>query len=610
MSFPLSIFIIAFAFLFSAGVVLASTPASGGSTDTDANYENLTATNAQFSTIKVGTEESGGVAYFYGSLLNSSTGIDGSDNPLNIADTLQPTGDYSLGTTSSRWSTVYGKSANFSEAVQVASLTVGSQGVGGVTYFNGTIVNNTTGDNDSNTPVTIGDNLRVDGTISRMGEGGDYPVKLADTLIPTSDDTYSLGTSSSKWSNLYAEDATFTGTVNIANLEGVNNVTTTNIVNNSVTSAKLVDNSVTNTKVTDESISEAKLDVMDTPSNGDHLAWNSTNSQFEWVVPSSGSGSGDLLSTNNLSDLADAGTARTNLGLAIGTDVQAYDADLTTYAGITPSANVQTLLGSADFAAAKTNLSLNSVENTAISTWVGTTNVTTLGTIATGTWSGTAIADAKVDNDLTISGGTVNNSIIGATTPAAGTFANLQTGYDGADGQLTIYADQATDRSVIIQPNAAMTESTTYTLPPDNGDANEVLTSDGAGALSWGGTFVDRGDIADVDGSDYSLGDLTIDGTWNDLDLGTDIPIPAGAGAVLLNIIIIDDEHSSVIGFREKGNAGFWNASNIRTQVANVVIEDTTVVALDANREIQYKADNGRFAPGATIEVTVRGWWL
>jgi hypothetical protein len=51
----------------------------------------------------------------------------------------------------------------------------------------------------------------------------------------------------------------------------------------------------------------------------------------------------------------------------------------------------------------KTLLSLNNVENTALSTWAGSSNINTLGTITTGTWNGTAIANANLANS-TISG--------------------------------------------------------------------------------------------------------------------------------------------------------------------------------------------------------------
>lgn len=58
------------------------------------------------------------------------------------------------------------------------------------------------------------------------------------------------------------------------------------------------------------------------------------------------SGAGYLASANNLSDLTNTATARTNLGLAIGTNVQAWDADLDTWA--TKTAPTSTVVGTTD----------------------------------------------------------------------------------------------------------------------------------------------------------------------------------------------------------------------------------------------------------------------
>ena len=50
----------------------------------------------------------------------------------------------------------------------------------------------------------------------------------------------------------------------------------------------------------------------------------------------------------------------------------------------------------------KAQVGLTNVEDTALSTWAGTANITTVGTIGAGVWAGTSIADAYVDNDITL----------------------------------------------------------------------------------------------------------------------------------------------------------------------------------------------------------------
>jgi hypothetical protein len=101
-------------------------------------------------------------------------------------------------------------------------------------------------------------------------------------------------------------------------------------------------------------------------------------------------------------DVVDASTTRTNLGLAIGTNVQAYNSTLAAVAG---------------------------------GTYTGDDSITTLGTIATGTWNGTEIGTSKGGTGLTTIGtaGQVLKVNAGATALEWGTIDALpsQSGNNG-----------------------------------------------------------------------------------------------------------------------------------------------------------------------------------
>ena len=123
--------------------------------------------------------------------------------------------------------------------------------------------------------------------------------------------------------------------------EGI--VETATLADGSVTLAKLAADSVNSSKIVDGSIVNADVNASaaidatkihdGTISNTEFGYLNGVTSAIQTQLDAK------LVKANNLSDLTNASTARTNLGVAIGSDVQAYDADLAAIAGLTSAAD-------------------------------------------------------------------------------------------------------------------------------------------------------------------------------------------------------------------------------------------------------------------------------
>jgi hypothetical protein len=202
----------------------------------------------------------------------------------------------------------------------------------------------------------------------------------------------------------------------------------------------------------------------------------------------SGSGTGDMLAAQNLNDLADKATARTNLGVAIGTNVQAFDADLSALAALNstgiatrtatntwaqrtlqaPAAgfsitNPAGVAGDPTFALANDLAALEGLSSAGIAARTGTD------TWAVRTLTGTA-------NEIEVTNG---NGVSGNPTLA------LHSGVYRANGTDVPVADGGTGVSSFTA-YAPIFGGTTGTGPLQSGGVGtlgQVLTSNGAGSL-------------------------------------------------------------------------------------------------------------------------------
>lgn len=116
------------------------------------------------------------------------------------------------------------------------------------------------------------------------------------------------------------------------------------------------------------------------------------------------------------------------------------------------------------------------------------------------------------------------------------------------------------------------------------------------------GYFEFRGDPATYD---YRAADLTLDGTWNDLDLSS--IIPTKANAVVLGTNMQTTSAGDNIRFRRNGQASKYNISQIYIQSAGISMTPDCIVPVDDNGVIEYKADNVTWD---ILAIIVKGWFL
>lgn len=199
--------------------------------------------------------------------------------------------------------------------------------------------------------------------------------------------------------------------------------------------------------------------------DGQVLSWSTANARWQ---PASVGGSGTV----------------TSVGLTGSNGI--------TVTGATPITTSGSWALSVDAPALKSHLSLNNVENTALSTWAGSANLTTLGTITAGTWQGTNIEWSRVSKtgsslaDLAtrsagdLTSGTLDAARLPAPTTTALGGVKRNTGAAGefvagiaADGSLT-YATPSSgggaseslaqlDADVSVTDNLTFQELTTGT---------------------------------------------------------------------------------------------------------------------------------------------------
>ena len=189
----------------------------------------------------------------------------------------------------------------------------------------------------------------------------------------------------------------------------------------------------------------------------------------------------------------------------------------------------------------KSDIGLGNVENTALSTWAGSKNITTLGTITTGTWNGSAITSDYIGSHThTIanvtglqdaldskSDSTHTHPYAGSLTAGGAANSANKLNTDAGNATTPVYFKDGIPAALSYTieksvPADALFTDTIYTHPESGVTAGSASEGGTARTLSYGGTFNIPSVTFDKYGHVTAYGKTTLtlpesDNTWRDI---------------------------------------------------------------------------------------------
>jgi len=175
----------------------------------------------------------------------------------------------------------------------------------------------------------------------------------------------------------------------------------------------------------------------------------------------------------------------------------------------------------AELAVSKADVALGNVENTALSSWGGSSNVIQVGAVASGTWQGTAVADSYVasaatwnakQNQLTHGIANGNTVQISAADVASGEFARFSASGLESRTAAEVKAELAVSKADVALGNVENTALSTW------GGSSNVIQVGAVASGTWQGTAVADSYVASA-------------ATWNAKQIALTAPELAVIGA-------------------------------------------------------------------------------